>query len=104
MTPLMESRGGVVGATARVTTHNIGFAATWFFHIGSNLLLRGAEGGILGGRGGRAFGLRDRTVTLSLLPLAQYTFTLPTPSWVQASDLSLSRFVFVLCSCNFVKR
>ena len=35
---------------------------------------------------------------------AQFTVALRTPFWVQASDLSLSRLLFVVCSCNFVKR
>ena len=45
--------------------------------------------------------LRDPTVTLSL---HSFNVTLRTPFWIQASDQSLSRFLFFLCSCNFVKR
>ena len=56
------------------------------------------EGGRTGPR------LRDPTVTLLLLPLHSFTVTLRTPFWIQASDQSLSRLLFVPCSCNFVKR
>ena len=48
-------------------------------------------------------GLQDPTVTLSLLPLHRFTVNLRTPIWIQASNQSLSRLLFVLCSCNFVK-
>ena len=49
-------------------------------------------------------GLGDPTVALSLLPLHTFSVTLRTPFWIQASDQSLSRLLFVLCSGNFVKR
>ena len=41
-------------------------------------------------------GLRDSILALSLLPLHS--------SWIQTSEQSLSRLLFVLCSCNFGKR
>ena len=75
--------------------------------MGSNLLLRGAKESFASrlGEGEVGPGLRDPTVTVSLLPLLHsFTITLRTPFWIHAPDQSLSRLVFVLCLCNFVKR
>ena len=65
--------------------------------MGSNFFLRGAK------EGSRP-ALRDPTVTLSLVLLHSFTVDLRKAFRIQASDQSLSRLLFVLCSCNFVKR
>ena len=56
--------------------------------------------------GGAWYGpLSARTnCSLSLLPLQRFSVTLRTPFWIHASDLRLSRLLFGLRSCNFVKR
>ena len=68
--------------------------------MGSNFVLRGAKEGVsrhIWTEEETGPGLRDPTLTLSLLPLQSFTVPLRTPFWIQASDQILSRLICLFC-------